>query len=106
MGDHCGIYRNGKIPYVEYNNIHEYNDRIPDFIVDSEVGYSIFVDGYHVPTLHGTHGFNNSADDMQAIFMAMGPSFKSGEQVGPIENIHLYEMFCDLLCNVEPNANN
>merc|ERR1719474_1368226 len=104
---HCRIYRNGQIPYIEYNDIHEYHDRIPDFIVDSENGYSIFVDGHSVPDLLGTHGFNNSADDMQAIFMAVGPSFKSGKVIEEqIANIHLYEMFCELLCEVEPNENN
>ena len=103
--DKCKIYKNGDIPYETYNNVN--SDRMPDFIIDSDLGYSIFVDGYSVPDILGTHGSNNSEDDMQAIFMARGPSFKSGVMIDErIENIHLYEMFCELLCVVEPNANN
>ncbi len=69
-GDKPGIYSNG-------NNIE--SDRIPDFIVDAELGYMFYVKGYYSPnTSLGTHGYNNSKEDMFGIFMARGPSFKNG----------------------------
>eukprot|EP01084_Bolivina_argentea_P078620 142677_1 len=108
-GDKCKIYENGYIPYITYNNVNDYNNRVPDFIVDAELGYMFYVEGYFTPNSSlGTHGYNNSKHDMFGIFMAHGPSFKSGYIVEEeyLENIHLYEMFCKLMCNVKPNDNN
>merc|ERR1712130_956126 len=44
-GDKCQIYKNGEIPYIEYNDIHSYHHRVPDFIVDSDLGYMIVESG-------------------------------------------------------------
>jgi len=43
--------------------------------------------------------------DMQAIFVAYGPSFKSNYVSQPFENIQLYNLMCALV-NVTPAANN
>lgn len=43
------------------------------------------------------HGYDNDMEEMQAIFMAKGPLFKSGKVVEPFDNIDLYQFFCLIL---------
>ncbi|XP_068197885.1 ectonucleotide pyrophosphatase/phosphodiesterase family member 1 isoform X2 [Antennarius striatus] len=53
----------------------------------------------------GFHGSDNLFNNMQAIFIGYGPSFKSNTMVPPFENIELYNLMCDLL-NIRPAPNN
>jgi len=48
-------------------------------------------------TLGGAHGYDPALKSMQGLLIATGPSFKQGEVVPPIENIHLYEMMARVL---------
>jgi len=48
-------------------------------------------------TLGGAHGYDTALKSMQGLLIATGPSFKQGEVVPPIENIHLYEMMARVL---------
>ncbi len=47
--------------------------------------------------LGGAHGYDTALKSMQGLLIAAGPSFKRGEVVPPIENIHLYEMMARVL---------
>lgn len=56
--------------------------------------------------LPGGHGWDNLYPDMQAIFVAQGPSFlRDGSTVAPFHNIDLYNLMC-LLAGVDPAPNN
>lgn len=48
-------------------------------------------------TKFGTHGYDNMAPSMQAVFMANGPRFKKGVQISSMQNIDLYHLFAKLL---------
>lgn len=52
----------------------------------------------------GAHGYHPDNQDMHGIFIATGPSFKSGFTDRSFSNIHLYEMMCKIL-NI-PSAQN
>lgn len=52
----------------------------------------------------GTHGYDNQVPDMQGIFIARGPSIKKDLNIGPVQNIHLYELMAHLL-QIEPAVN-
>lgn len=54
--------------------------------------------------LQGNHGFDNRAESMQAVFVARGPAFRSGVEVEPFENIHLYELIAEIL-ELDPAPN-
>ena len=41
---------------------------------------------------------------MQAVFVARGPAFRSGVEVEPFENIHLYELIAKIL-DLDPAPN-
>jgi predicted AlkP superfamily pyrophosphatase or phosphodiesterase len=45
----------------------------------------------------GDHGYDNQAQSMRAFFAAHGPAFRSGVEVEPFENIHLYNLVCRIL---------
>jgi predicted AlkP superfamily pyrophosphatase or phosphodiesterase len=45
----------------------------------------------------GEHGFDNLAPSMQALFVAAGPSFKSGVTVPMVRNIDVYPMLAHIL---------
>ena len=51
-----------------------------------------------------THGYDHELPSMRALFIATGPSVRSGIQVPPFENVHLYELFCAML-GLAPAAN-
>lgn len=46
---------------------------------------------------NGSHGFDNTLPSMRAIFIAVGPSFRSGRVVPPFQNVHVYPLLARLL---------
>ncbi len=54
--------------------------------------------------LKGQHGYDNSFTSMRGIFIASGPSFKSGVVIEPVENVHIYNLMC-AATGLKPAAN-
>jgi predicted AlkP superfamily pyrophosphatase or phosphodiesterase len=48
-------------------------------------------------TAKGAHGYDNKYQSMQATFIAHGAAFKKGYTAEPFENIHVYELMCEIL---------
>lgn len=48
------------------------------------------------PIISGTHGFDNIEPDMQAMFIATGPAFKSGVEVRGFRSIDVYALLCEM----------
>lgn len=44
----------------------------------------------------GDHGFDNTEEDMRAIFIAQGPAFQSGATVDGFEAVDLYPLICHI----------
>ena len=80
--------------------------RIAPFIFLAEPGW--YFDTSLVPSIKpsefGLHGYDNQIQDMQAVFVANGPGFLPGTQVGEVKNIDLYELIAYLL-KIRPAKN-
>ncbi|KAI9202765.1 alkaline-phosphatase-like protein [Polychytrium aggregatum] len=86
------------------------NKRIGSLVLVGDVG-SLFTfrDKQHASTIpQGAHGYNNSAPEMHAIFVASGPSFKpfkSREPHPPFSNVEIYNIIARIL-RLDPAPNN
>lgn len=80
--------------------------RIPEIIMIADVGYTITTRDFFEEheEMGGTHGFDYTAPEMRTIFIADGPDFKDGKIVKPFQNIHIYELMCNIL-GLEPAEN-
>lgn len=52
----------------------------------------------------GAHGYDPRAPDMGAMFIATGPAIRQGVIIPPFENIHVYDLVCDIL-GLQPAPN-
>jgi predicted AlkP superfamily pyrophosphatase or phosphodiesterase len=78
------------------------NPRIPPVWIMADEGWHIATRAYMTsPGNHdqkGDHGFDNAYPSMHGILLARGPAFKTGGTViGPVANIHLYNLMCAVL---------
>ena len=75
------------------------NPRIPAIVgVPADGWTATSAERLKVEELHvGAHGYEPTTRDMGALFVAAGPTLRSGLVVGPFENIHVYELLCRLL---------
>ncbi|KAM9340330.1 venom phosphodiesterase CdcPDE [Symphorus nematophorus] len=53
----------------------------------------------------GTHGYDNDAESMHAMFLSYGPKFLNKIEIEPFSNIELYNLMCDVL-QISPTDNN
>jgi len=77
---------------------------LPDLVLNAKPPF-VF-DQYHTNQSKGTHGYdplNNK--NMEAIFIATGPSFKKNVEVPAFENIHIFPLLKNLL-GITENTNN
>ena len=95
---HLQVYRRNEIPARWHFRD---NPRIPEIVAVAEEGWVIatrdllsrrprYGDG-------GTHGYDNAAQSMQAIFLAVGPAFAQGKEVARVRNVDLYELMAHVL---------
>ena len=92
------IYLKNKIPQrFHYRN----HVRIPDILIVADEGWSLMPLGHGSYNPKGSHGYDNTLDNMKAIFIANGPSFKSGYTRDEFENIHIYPLVAHIL-GIEP----
>ncbi|NGP77571.1 alkaline phosphatase family protein [Balneolaceae bacterium YR4-1] len=99
------VYRKDELPerYHLKNN-----RRVPDIVMVADLGYTILNEGYKERFMNNlpaaTHGYDNRAKAMHALFVAKGPAFKSGVTIPEFSNIHIYELMNHLLgTNPAPN---
>ncbi|ESO88927.1 hypothetical protein LOTGIDRAFT_153994 [Lottia gigantea] len=89
------VYYKEDLP-VEYhikNNI-----RIQPIVLIAHIHYTLV---YNISSDRnhslGTHGYNNSLQDMHPFFMVKGPSFKAGATIETLNNVDIYSLMCHLL---------
>jgi ectonucleotide pyrophosphatase/phosphodiesterase family protein 5 len=92
--EHMQCWRRGAIP-MRFHYGH--NRRVPQFVCLADVGWVILpgADGERFPK--GTHGYDNAAPEMQAIFIAAGPAFNHGVVVPSFSNVNVYSLLTKLL---------
>ncbi|MFQ5703764.1 MAG: ectonucleotide pyrophosphatase/phosphodiesterase [Gemmatimonadales bacterium] len=95
---HLKVYRKEEIPArFHYRN----NPRIAPILGMADVGWSISSHGYYDSRPErfegGSHGWDNQALSMGALFVASGPAFRRSVVVPPFQNIHIYDLVCHIL---------
>jgi predicted AlkP superfamily pyrophosphatase or phosphodiesterase len=100
--EHFTVYKKEDIPERYHLKNHP---RVPELLLVADVGYTInnreyFESRDNYPS-GATHGFDNQAKKMHAIFVANGPDFKNGYQAKAFQNIHIYPLIAHLL-DIEP----
>ncbi len=96
--DHYRVYKKEDLP----ERYHLKNSRrVPEIVMVADLGYTILDANYKDRFLSNlpsaTHGYDNSAKIMQALFVAHGPAFAEGKKIPPFQNIHVYELMNHLL---------
>ena len=82
------------------------NPRVPPILCLAEPGWTITTHDYadsHKPDL-GTHGYDNQAPEMAALFIANGPDFRAGVNHASFDNVDVYPLMAKLL-GVTPEKN-
>ena len=77
---------------------------MPAFICLAQKGWQILDRAPKPGFSGGAHGFDPSALEMRALFLAAGPSFLSGVKIGVFDNVDVYPLIMKLLkLPEEPN---
>jgi len=95
---HLHVWRKADIPqWLHYQS----DPNIGDVLVLPDEGF-LFTD----ETCHdgGVHGFDPAYSDMHALFRAMGPDVRVGENIGAFSNTAVYALVCRLL-GISPAPN-
>ena len=84
------------------------NPRIPPVILLADDGWYLSKRSANEPATRemnkATHGFDPKLDSMGATFIAWGPAFRHAAKIAPVENVHLYNLFCATL-GLKPATN-
>ncbi len=102
---HLSVYRREEIPDRFHYRDHQ---RIPPILGIADEGWVVTtsqeLENNPGRFPGGSHGYDNELISMGALFLAAGPSFRSGAVVEPLRNVHVYELMCHIL-GLPPTAN-
>ena len=93
--DYMQCWRKGDIPKaLAYGR----NPRVPAFICLAAVGWSIPTPAWKQPIKRGgSHGYDNRAPEMAALFVATGPNFRPGVALPAFDNVDVHPLMMRLL---------
>lgn len=91
---HLKVWERNSIPkrYV-YGN----NPRVNNILVEADLGWSVTWAHDRESYSGGTHGYDNMIPEMQGIFYARGPAFKSGYVHPSFLNVNVYPIIANIL---------
>lgn len=98
---HIKVWKKNEIP-EKY--IYGSNPRIGDLFVMPDIGTYLDFRPESRPRLAATHGYDNFAPEMEAIFYAAGPSFRQHVELPVMANVNLYQIIARLL-DIKPAPN-
>jgi len=102
---HLAVYRRGELPERFH---YDASPRIPPIVGVPDVGWSVVSGALDDLNLRlrtrGEHAYDNEAPEMRGIFLARGPSFRSGLRVPPVRAVDVYALLCAAL-SIEPAPN-
>lgn len=101
---HLAIYWKSEVPARFH---YDSNPRIPAIVAMPDVGWYVTTHAFVARRPFqggGDHGYDNTAPEMRALFVARGPDFKRGATVGAFQNIHVYDLLARLL-HIDPAPN-
>ncbi|KAL7871832.1 hypothetical protein SRHO_G00068150 [Serrasalmus rhombeus] len=95
------VYKREDIPdYFHY----KHNVRIMPIIIEAKEGWTI-VQNRTGSFMLGNHGYDNHLRSMHPVFLARGPSFRTGYTKATMRSVDLYPLMCSIL-GVQPLPNN
>lgn len=95
---HLHVWRKADIPqWLHYQS----DPNIGDVLVLPDEGFLFTDEACHDG---GVHGFDPAYSDMHALFRAMGPDVRVGENIGAFSNTAVYALVCRLL-GISPAPN-
>lgn len=92
--NHYTAYLKKETPERWHYGQEDIYNRIGDIILLAEASYT-FENGKKVHPGH--HGYDNNLTNMNAIFMAWGPAFKTHTRIATFENVHVYPLVARIL---------
>lgn len=100
---HLAVYRKADVPARFH---YDSNPRIPAIVAMADPGWYVTTRAAAArrPIRGGAHGYDNTAPEMRALFVARGPDFRRGVEVGAFQNIQVYDLLARLL-HVTPAPN-
>lgn len=101
--DHMACWAKEDIPAAYHYGTHR---RVAPILCLPETGWEIATAASIArrPIKGGDHGFDPYAPEMQALFLAAGPAFKSGVKTPLTDNVDVYPLLARLL-GLEPRPN-
>ncbi|REJ78584.1 MAG: alkaline phosphatase family protein [Acidobacteria bacterium] len=76
----------------------------PGWIVVNRERFEEMKESGRLNDVRGSHGYDNLAPEMRALFIASGPAFKKRTTILPIRNIEIYNLMCSIL-GLDPAPN-
>ncbi|MEN2785858.1 ectonucleotide pyrophosphatase/phosphodiesterase [Sphingomonas qilianensis] len=73
------------------------NPRVPAYLCLADDGWTIAPSAPKQASSGGSHGYDNMADDMTALFIAHGPAFARGRIIPAFDNVDVQPMLAALL---------
>lgn len=98
---HVTVWKKDEIPA---KFVYGKNPRIGDLVVMPDIGTYLDFRPEMRPALAATHGYDNYAPEMEAIFYAAGPSFRQHAKLPAMANVNLYLIIAHLL-DIKPAPN-
>ena len=99
--NHYKVYMRNEVPsYFHYSD----NPVISPILLIADLGWSLVLNKKGGRDDKGNHGYDNNQLDMQGIFLAIGPNFKTNYHTGTLWNIDIYPLLCKIF-NIMPRAN-
>ncbi|MFM2301274.1 MAG: hypothetical protein RLZZ84_1010, partial [Pseudomonadota bacterium] len=94
IGQHMECWRKGDIPQRFHYGA---NPRVPAILCLADPGWMILPGEPKQPVTGGTHGYDNAAPDMAALFIAAGPDIRSAGTLPTFDNVDVEPLLRDLL---------
>lgn len=86
------VYKREELPkWLQFGS----NARIPAVVGIAEVGWTVTFHGRNVGA--GAHGYDPRYRELHGLFIASGPRLRKGLVVPEFQNIHIYNLMCELL---------
>ena len=101
--EHVQCWPKAQLP-VRFDYGH--NARVPPFLCLAEIEWALATRESMVrnPPAGGSHGYDPDEAQMAALFIARGPAFESGVQLGSFANVDVYALLAQLL-GIRPQPN-
>ncbi|NLA67731.1 MAG: alkaline phosphatase family protein [Gammaproteobacteria bacterium] len=96
--EHYQCWRRGELPARWHYGTHP---RIPAIVCQMDEGWDAvlprMVEARSRGGMRGSHGYDPALPSMRAVFIASGPAFRRGAEIGPIDNVDVYPLLARLL---------